>query len=40
MTQNQIAAEVRVSEMHASRLLSGTCARVRNQAWDDHHTEA
>ncbi|GAA0594834.1 SigB/SigF/SigG family RNA polymerase sigma factor [Streptomyces crystallinus] len=32
MTQSQIAAELGISQMHVSRLLSRTCTRVRREA--------
>ncbi|MCX5384414.1 SigB/SigF/SigG family RNA polymerase sigma factor [Streptomyces sp. NBC_00083] len=35
MTQNQIAAALGISQMHVSRLLNSTCARLRDQALAD-----
>ncbi|WP_328314734.1 SigB/SigF/SigG family RNA polymerase sigma factor [Streptomyces sp. NBC_00442] len=40
MTQNQIAAELGISQMHVSRLLNSTCARLRDQALDDDRVGA
>jgi len=35
MTQSRIASQLGISQMHVSRLLSGCCARMREEALDD-----
>jgi RNA polymerase sigma-B factor len=40
MTQNQIAAELGISQMHVSRLITRTCSRVRQQALAQHQDAA
>ncbi|MEU9192315.1 SigB/SigF/SigG family RNA polymerase sigma factor [Streptomyces hundungensis] len=40
MTQHQIAAELGISQMHVSRLLSSTCSRIRNQALAEYRHAA
>ncbi|OAR22613.1 RNA polymerase subunit sigma [Streptomyces sp. ERV7] len=40
MTQTQIAAELGLSQMHVSRLITRTCSRVRQQALADHRDAA
>ncbi|OEU96625.1 SigB/SigF/SigG family RNA polymerase sigma factor [Streptomyces oceani] len=37
-TQSQIAEELDVSQMHVSRLLARTCARLRAEVEDEEHT--
>ncbi|MFI6056470.1 sigma-70 family RNA polymerase sigma factor [Streptomyces violascens] len=39
-TQNQIATELGISQMHVSRLITRTCTRVREQALPEHHEAA
>ncbi len=40
MTQHQIATELGISQMHVSRLLSRTCARIRSQALAEYRDAA
>ncbi|MFG3280997.1 SigB/SigF/SigG family RNA polymerase sigma factor [Streptomyces sp. NPDC048111] len=39
-TQNEIAGELGISQMHVSRLITRTCARVRRQALAEHRDAA
>ncbi|MGW2866022.1 SigB/SigF/SigG family RNA polymerase sigma factor [Streptomyces sp. NPDC001205] len=39
-TQNQIASELGISQMHVSRLITRTCSRVRRQALATHQDAA
>ncbi|MFF4188922.1 SigB/SigF/SigG family RNA polymerase sigma factor [Streptomyces sp. NPDC001691] len=39
-TQNQIADELGISQMHVSRLIARTCARIRRQALAEHQIAA
>jgi RNA polymerase sigma-B factor len=40
MTQSQIAAEIGVSQMHVSRLIRRSLARVAAEAEDSSYAEA
>jgi RNA polymerase sigma-B factor len=37
MTQNRIALQLGLSQMHVSRLISRTCARLRDQVMAEAH---
>ncbi|GGU46720.1 SigB/SigF/SigG family RNA polymerase sigma factor [Streptomyces violascens] len=39
-TQNQIATELGISQMHVSRLITRTCTRIREQALAEHRDVA
>ncbi|GGU51574.1 SigB/SigF/SigG family RNA polymerase sigma factor [Streptomyces violascens] len=39
-TQNQIATELGISQMHVSRLITRTCTRIREQALAEHRDAA